>query len=195
MQQTTSQTAKSSWWSITAYNEELEYLLALQGGTADCPPQIKAIYGGEEECPTTKRRHFQGALNTPQVRFSAVKKLLPKSHIEPLRSSVEALKRYVLKAETAVGEKRSMKNYKYYTLESLLTKLAETFVEEMGEEWSIITDDNDHGFHIIAQKLLTPQNFFLVNLCSQPQTVRAWRMFYYNAIRTYKESRDEVPRT
>lgn len=195
MQQPASQTAKSSWWSITAYGDELEYLLALQGGTAEFPPQVKAIYGGVEECPKTQRLHFQGALNTAQVRFSAVKRILPKSHIEACRSDAESLKRYAMKDETSVGQKSSQTNPKYYTLESLMLKIAETFVEQLNEEWSIITDNDDHGYHDITRTLLKREYLFLCNLCSQPQSVRCWKLYYYNFITAYKECRDEVSET
>lgn len=194
MQQPASQTAKSSWWSITAYGEELEYLLALQGGTADFPPVVKAIYGGVEECPKTQRLHFQGALNTAQVRFSAVKKILPKSHIEACRSDAESLKRYAMKDETSVGQKSSSTNPKYYTMESLMVKLAETWVERFEEDLDIITGNDDYGFSVISSRLLR-ENFFLISLCSQPQIGRAWKLYWSTCVKRYKELRDEVPET
>lgn len=59
----------------------------------------------EEGAEGTK--HFQGMLKTPQVRFSAVKKVLPRAHIEVARNRA-ALKKYVHKDETRVSEVNTM---------------------------------------------------------------------------------------
>lgn len=90
---------RSCWWSITAYNDEIEVL-----EKPPFPHFIKTVYGGREVCPTTGRLHFQGAIQTDYVRFSQIKNWLPTAHIEPARDK-KALQRYVLKSETAVGEK------------------------------------------------------------------------------------------
>lgn len=47
--------------------------------------------------------HYQLAVRTPQVRFSALKKAFPRAHIEVARN-VTALKQYVHKDDTKVGE-------------------------------------------------------------------------------------------
>lgn len=47
-------------------------------------------------------RHFQGMLETPQVRFSAVKRVFPRAHIEVAKNK-KALQVYVNKQETRVG--------------------------------------------------------------------------------------------
>lgn len=44
-------------------------------------------------------RHFQGMLCTPQVRFSAVKRVFPRAHIEVARNK-KALEKYTNKEET-----------------------------------------------------------------------------------------------
>lgn len=44
-------------------------------------------------------RHFQGMLCTPQVRFSAVKRVFPRAHIEVARNK-KALEKYTSKEET-----------------------------------------------------------------------------------------------
>lgn len=123
MSQTARQTDKSTWWSITSFDEgEICYLIA---GTF--PEWVHKVHGGVEKCPDTGREHFQGALQCrSQQRFSAVKRMLPKSHLEPARHS-EALRRYAMKADTAVGEKREITNATpYYTAEMLQLLLAIT---------------------------------------------------------------------
>lgn len=47
--------------------------------------------------------HYQLFVKTPQVRFSAVKKMFPRAHIDEARN-VAALKQYVNKEETRIGE-------------------------------------------------------------------------------------------
>ena len=47
--------------------------------------------------------HYQGMLSTPQVRFSAVKKVFPKAHIEVARNK-SALANYVSKEETRLAK-------------------------------------------------------------------------------------------
>lgn len=92
---------RHSWWSITAFNEEIEIC------EGPLPSYIKRILGGREICPKTGKLHFQGAAqcqpNKP-LRLSQMKSWLPTAHFQPARE-VEALKKYVMKAETAAGEK------------------------------------------------------------------------------------------
>lgn len=97
--------AKSTWWSVTAYNSEI-----VQLESADHPEFVARILGGREKCPETDRIHFQGAVQCRrQVRLSQLKAWLPTAHWEPARN-VEALKKYAMKEETAAGEKKEVVN-------------------------------------------------------------------------------------
>lgn len=58
---------------------------------------------GQYESGENGTRHFQGMLETPQVRFSAVKRVFTRAHIEVCRNKT-ALAKYVEKEETRVGE-------------------------------------------------------------------------------------------
>jgi len=59
---------------------------------------------GQYEVGAEGTRHFQGILKTgKQVRFSAVKRVFPRAHIEVARNK-KALEAYVKKEETRVGE-------------------------------------------------------------------------------------------
>ena len=94
-------TEKSTWWSITVYGDEI----ARVEDPTQFPEWVAKMYGGREECPTTKRLHFQGALQCHgQQRFGKIKGWLPTAHIERA-VAVEALKKYVMKSQTAIGEK------------------------------------------------------------------------------------------
>lgn len=114
-------TAKSTWWSITAFDEEI----ALCEGVL--PEFAKAIHGGRETCPTTGRLHFQGALQCfEQVRMAKIKSWLKKAHLEPARSA-EALKKYAMKTDTAAGEKKERVNpIPHYTAHEICLLLAQT---------------------------------------------------------------------
>lgn len=114
-------TAKSIWWSVTAFEEEI----ALCEGKL--PEFVKAIHGGREACPSTGRLHFQGALQCfEQVRMPKLKSWLKKAHLEPARSA-EALKKYSMKTETAVGEKKVRTNpVPHYNAHEICLLLAQT---------------------------------------------------------------------
>lgn len=58
---------------------------------------------GQFEQGENGTNHFQGMLSTPQVRFSAVKKVFPRAHIEVARNR-KALQQYVSKQETRIAE-------------------------------------------------------------------------------------------
>lgn len=64
---------------------------------------------GQIEQGAQGTQHYQGMLSTPQVRFSAVKKVFPRAHIEPARNK-QALEQYVHKSESRVSEVPDMKS-------------------------------------------------------------------------------------
>ena len=121
--QTDRQTDKATWWSLTAFDEGEQQYIA----DGKYPGFIQAIHGGLEKCPKSGRVHYQGAIQCKnQQRFSAIKKVFPKSHLEPAISK-EALRKYCMKADTAVGEKVVVANKQpYYTLEMIMRLLAIT---------------------------------------------------------------------
>lgn len=86
---------RATCWSITINNPKVEeYSIPL-------PPSWSL--DGQLERGSEGTEHYQGMLKTPQVRFSAVKKLFPRAHIEVARNP-NALKKYVHKEETRVAE-------------------------------------------------------------------------------------------
>lgn len=90
--------ARASCWSITINNpsaaDEENINLARQRGWK-VEGQLEV---GEKGTP-----HYQLKVNTPQVRFSAVKKAFPRAHIEIAKNAF-ALEQYVHKEETREGE-------------------------------------------------------------------------------------------
>lgn len=90
---------KSRYWSITINNptdaDEREIAMARQKGW---------ILDGQKEVGEEGTPHYQLILDCKaQQRFSAVKKALSRAHIEKAKS-VDALRTYVHKEETRVGE-------------------------------------------------------------------------------------------
>jgi len=119
MDRQTDRQTRATWWSITAYNREIE---TLEGWIADqklMPSWLKRIYGGREICPNTGRVHFQGAINTAQIRMSTIKDVLPTTHIERAIRK-DALVKYAMKEETADGEKAIATNQGYATIPEVL---------------------------------------------------------------------------
>lgn len=57
--------------------------------------------------------HYQAMLKTPQCRFSAVKAVFPRAHVEVARNA-KALKAYVHKDETRVAEVAPQKSVNVY---------------------------------------------------------------------------------
>lgn len=114
---------KSTWWSVTAFDDEI---LLLEG--TEFPEFVAKVHGGKEECPTTGKVHFQGAVQCRrQVRFTSLKKWLPKAHWEPAKN-IAALKQYVMKADTAVGDKTSTENVApMITMEYVMKVLADVW--------------------------------------------------------------------
>lgn len=85
---------RATCWSITINNPtESDYKTQL-------PPGWKLT--GQLEKGKEGTEHYQGMLQTPQVRFGAVKKALPRAHIEVARNKA-ALTQYVHKDDTRVG--------------------------------------------------------------------------------------------
>lgn len=85
-------TERATCWSITINNPTDEDL-------APSLPAGWAMKGQIEAGDGTQTRHYQGMLTTPQVRFSAVRKVLPRAHVEIARNR-KALEQYVQKEDT-----------------------------------------------------------------------------------------------
>lgn len=96
---TSDQMKKSSYWSITINNPTEDDFIRWEGLKGE--RWVKKVMGqlekGENETP-----HIQGMLNTDHVRFSQIKKALPRAHIEVARKPA-ALANYVQKEDTRLA--------------------------------------------------------------------------------------------
>lgn len=97
---------KATWWSITAFNDEMHRCMRYVKGEEPLPyGEIRHLEGGMEKCPETGKLHFQGALQCyRQERLGFLKRIFPTAHLE-MAKDVNKLKKYAMKKETAVGEK------------------------------------------------------------------------------------------
>lgn len=173
MSQTDRQTDKGTWWSITAFSQQEIDLL---NGT-EYPEWVSKVYGGMESCPDTGRLHFQGAIQARrQVRFSQVKSWLGTAHIELARNK-EALRKYVMKEETAVGDKSVHQNATpYYRAHDLLELLAKHWINAEMDDQSYIVDNK---LNLKAQywdlvKIILETDRTLISAFMNPSLEKAW---------------------
>lgn len=117
---------KGTCWSITLNNPTKEEI-ALWNNISKAAHFVKRAEGqlekGENGTP-----HIQGMLKTDSVRFSAVKKLLPRAHIEKAKNAL-ALAKYVSKEETRVSPLESSKR-------EVQVATPETIQKELYDSWS-----------------------------------------------------------
>lgn len=183
------QTDKATWWSITAFDEEEKKQLSGDS----FPPFVVRVYGGLEECPDTKRIHFQGAVQCKgQQRFSAIKKWLPKAHIEAARSA-DALKKYAMKEETAVSEKKEVVNKAAYVdNQTALRLLAAEEISESYEDPDAPDFDKsmESKFRVYANRIVYRQPY-LVGVMSKPDVLRGWKLFGATFVKLVKEGRGD----
>ena len=107
-------TKRGTIWSVTINNPTKEEV----DGTLPPGWSLEGQYEKGAEGTT----HFQGLLKTTQVRFSAVKRQFPRAHIEVARN-VAALKEYVHKEETRVGEFTPIRTPNIFEVQTSVCKL------------------------------------------------------------------------
>lgn len=127
-------TDRATCWSITWNNPQEDEIQRIE-----LPAGWRLQ--GQLERGEQGTEHYQGMLITPQVRFSAVKKVLPKAHIEVARNR-KALEKYVNKEDTRVKKIEDVYS-RIPTLFEYQIIIAEKWVEdEFVRRWkaSIETD-------------------------------------------------------
>lgn len=187
---------RATWWSITAFNDEATLLCASMEGKGEIPNFVKEIHGGMEKCPTTGKEHFQGALHTDQVRLSQLKKWLPTSHLEKAKNK-NALIKYALKADTAVGVKSSMENTGYMSIDNIVREL---IIYRYHNITTMLPSacESKHEYHKLvnhyylnrydtARKLMT--------ILGDPRTYRVYSMFARSTQIVYEQELSEAGRS
>lgn len=186
-------TSRGTWWSVTAFNDELQLLEDAMKGEKEVPEWVRAIHGGREKCPRTGKDHFQGAINTSQVRMSKMKKWLPTSHLELARNKYKLVK-YVMKEETAVGEKGVFDNKAYISYESLLEELMRFRYEHVSEQTPTFTPDKERFYRLCEMyvSFRPEQRIRWINSLSDPRFYRIYVQFarFYHIM--IQQERDDL---
>lgn len=182
----TGTTSRATCWSLTINNPlATDYEVSL-------PPNWKLT--GQLEKGKEGTMHYQGALITPQVRFSAVKKVFPKAHIEAAKNKA-ALMNYVHKDDTRVGEVADRRGATIPTLFEYQHTVARGIVNE----WRTTRHYTDTDFkkmdnkHIMSlvDRMVSKDIENGVNgieyIAINPMWIAAWRKFGKSMlIREYK---------
>jgi len=133
---------RATCWSITINNPVVaDYQIPLPVGWK---------LEGQLERGEQGTEHYQGMLRTPQARFSAIKKVFPRAHIEVAKNAA-ALKKYVHKEDTRVAEvANNITIWEYQTI------IAKKWVEDEYQNWvKIYTKKNKiPDFDEIAMRYL-----------------------------------------
>lgn len=182
---------RATCWSITINNPiTTDYQIPLPVGW-----KIE----GQLERGEQGTEHYQGMLRTPQVRFSAVKKLFPKAHIEVARNEV-ALKKYVHKVETRVAEvERIPTLFEYQTIiaekwvEDDFQKLVEGYVQK-----TTVSDINEIAMRYLDSLVAADieggrrgAEFIAIN----PMWRSSWKLFWRSIIKRNATSSPSPPCT
>lgn len=141
-QNTDSHGSRATRWSVTIN------LKNVARSTADeCIARARQtgwrVYGQLEKGDTTGTEHFQLVVATPQVRFSAVKKMFPTAHIE-VANDWDALMSYCQKDDTRVESLKEVSS-NYLPWSQLRQMFAEYVLED---EFTIHTSDPDRRLQV-----------------------------------------------
>lgn len=188
MAQTDRQTDKTTRWAFTAYEPQWDLFKQI--------PDIVKEWGWQtEECPETKRKHYQGYIMTrTQQRHSAMRKALPGVHIEAARNW-SALLNYCKKEESAVpGTQVKQENSrKYLQFSDALMRIANAYIAKpIDNELATYEEWFQARFAAAVMDLLVA-NPDDVSLYSNPQVFRAWKLTHAFWLRKVYHSQEVCP--
>lgn len=189
-------TLRASMWSITINNptpdDDEAINLARQRGWEVL---------GQTEVGEGGTRHYQIALKTPQVRFSAVKKAFPRAHIEIARDP-HALLRYVSKEESREGDLPEQQNMypslskfwvlvlEYLTLDKEgldIVELANGNVKFYYDSANALFCKNPLHFLDEAVRFLIKAGYHVEGIGANPTTRSQWNLYHDSIIlRSYE---------
>jgi len=139
-------------------------------------PSFVKRFDRQEEVGKDGTLHIQGALNTAQVRFSAVKGWLVRAHIEAARDK-SALLKYVQKSDTAVEGTFKSEDREYLTMDKALRKLVQFYEPASEQRWEALKYDSAKVYteeYWAAVNKLLEEDSTLVQLYTNPQMLRSW---------------------
>ena len=188
-------TQKSSFWSVTINNptpaDEENINVARQKGWK---------VTGQLERGEEGTLHYQLAIRTNQIRFSAMKKAFPRAHIEVAKNA-RALETYVHKAETREGPLLEQDDL-YPSLSQLWDLIYQQLAEKRIVDTQVLYEthryirgfDDDtyeaglalwHSLNTIPLdafdqiiRILITKGYHVESMASNPQNRFAWRYYH-----------------
>jgi hypothetical protein len=172
-------TDRATVWSITINNPTKE----------EIAPNLPAGWKleGQIEVGEQGTEHYQGMLCTPQVRFSAVKRHLPRAHIEIARDK-KALQAYVHKEETRV---REVQHSAGLTVFALQDKVLELWNEDDFKEFQELTRYADDVYLryadcIVRTLIQNGMSGGIEYVAINPMWRTSWKKFGHAIVLRYK---------
>jgi len=170
------------------------------------------VTGQMEEAPSTGTLHYQLMVETPQTRFSAIKKAFPTAHIEICRNKA-ALSQYVEKADTRVAG-LVQENDKYPSIAKYWRLIYKYYDVEDDSGWDICDDqevvfcDADRQRELEKDPLafldqvtaeLIREGYVVDHIITNPAVRSFWKKFYadilYRTRETDRQTDKVVPAT
>lgn len=152
---------RATCWSVTINNpvksDEENINLARQKSGWKVYGQLEK---GEFGTP-----HYQLMVTTPQVRFAAIKKAFPRSHIEVARDRT-ALSKYVQKEETRVSEISSQSLYP--SMSKVMSWYGE-FFEQYGKDHDGVDDKDFLKIFDLMCDAKIREGFYIESYAVNPQ--------------------------
>nr|UOF81627.1 rep protein [Cressdnaviricota sp.] len=176
---------RSTCWSLTINNPTEDDMNAIR----ECPVPGWKIQGQMEK-GENGTEHYQGMLRTPQVRFSAVKKVYPRAHIEIARNA-KALEKYVTKEDTRIAVVESEHIPSIFEYQSII---AEKWVDDEYETMVVAFPRKDRD-DIAMLYLDTLVSRDIVSgrrgaewIATNPMWRNAWKKFWRSIITRHANS-------
>lgn len=169
-------TQRATSWSVTINFKE-----AKQSDIAQADEQIALArqrgwkVTGQPEVGQNGTLHYQLKVDTPQVRFSAVRKAFPRAHIEIARKP-SALATYVAKEETRVGVLAESQD-KYPSLSRLWELIYDEIAEEaIPPEWAPDEFYTLEAFDRYISRIIL-KGYHVESMAVNPQIRSCWSKF------------------
>ena len=187
---------RGTCWSLTINNPNTEDLECMKNPTGH---KDFISCEGQQEIGENGTPHLQLMLKTKSMKFSAVKKLFPRAHIELARSA-NALQKYVHKDETRVG---TIEPTRVATVATLNTAMMEVWptIEEVDDYLENMTDDEMTRAGIlildkIAHYLIRKGYYGIEYIAANPSVRTTWKLFYNSIVyRQYNARQEDVSQT
>jgi len=178
--------SRGSCWSLTINNPTPEDM------NVKLPAGWKLQ--GQMELGKEGTEHFQAMLNTPQVRFSAVKRIFPRAHIEKAKNPA-ALKAYVHKDETRIAEVQARQTQNIFEAQDLIADAWDWEVFNLRIKDIEVTKGDEHDNaalryvdHLVGIQIdngAVGLEFTAVN----PMWRSSWKSFWKNILRRRQTDR------